>query len=216
VRIAFGIGLLGLALVSGGCSASGPSGAASTPASSPGATSSQAPGSNPTAGPSTPAGSTATETTMPTPTPFTLTSTAFRAGTPIPARYTCDGADVSPDLEWTGAPAGTRALALIVQDPDAHDFLHWLAFDIEGAPDGRLGAAVAPSADVPGQGMNGFGKRGYGGPCPPSGTHRYRFTLYALDGPLGLSGTPRLAAVEAAMKGHVLGQVTLEATYRRG
>jgi Raf kinase inhibitor-like YbhB/YbcL family protein len=152
---------------------------------------------------------------MPGPLPFTLSSTDFHEGSAIPARFTCDGADVSPELEWTGAPTGTLALALIVRDPDAHDFLHWLAFDIEGAPDGRLAAAVAPSADSPGQGMNDFGKRGYGGPCPPSGEHRYRFTLYALDHPLGIGGSPSLGDVEAAMKGHVLGQVTLEATYRR-
>jgi Raf kinase inhibitor-like YbhB/YbcL family protein len=215
VRIALGIGLLGLAMASGGCSASGPSATTSAPPSAPSVTASETPKTTTTARPTATAGPTATETTMPTPLPFTLTSTAFREGSAIPARFTCDGADVSPDLEWTGAPADTRALALIVQDPDARDFLHWLAFDIEGAPDGRLQAAVAPSADVPGQGLNDFGKRGYGGPCPPSGEHRYRFTLYALDSQLGLGGSPRLEAVEAAMKGHVLGQVTLEATYRR-
>jgi Raf kinase inhibitor-like YbhB/YbcL family protein len=152
---------------------------------------------------------------MPEPLPFTLSSTDFQEGSAIPAKFTCDGANVSPALEWTGAPTGTRALGIIVRDPDARDFVHWLAFDIDGAPDGRLAAGVAPSADSPSQGMNDFGKRGYGGPCPPSGQHRYRFMLYALDHPLGIGGTPTLGAVETAMKGHILGQVTLEAMYRR-
>ncbi len=148
-------------------------------------------------------------------TPFTLTSPAFREGAAIPSRSTCDGADTSPDLDWTGAPQGTQALALIVRDPDARDFVHWLAYDIPGAPDGRLPGGVAASAAVPRQGLNDFGKRGYGGPCPPSGQHRYRFTLYALDRLLGIGGTPRINVVEVAMKGHVLAQVTLTGTYRR-
>ena len=117
---------------------------------------------------------------------------------------------------WTG-PAhrtGTQALALVVLDPDARDFVHWVVFDLTGAPDGHLAAGLA-SASAPGQGRNDFGKRGYGGPCPPSGRHHYTFTLYALDQPLGIGGTPSLATVQAAMKGHVLAQVTLTGTYRR-
>jgi Raf kinase inhibitor-like YbhB/YbcL family protein len=152
---------------------------------------------------------------MATPTPFALTSPAFHEGAAIPSRSTCDGADVSPELRWAGAPAGTQSLALIVTDPDAHDFLHWLAFDITGVPDGNLPEGVPASASTPAQGLNGFGKRGYGGPCPPSGEHRYRFTLSALDRTLGLGGTPHLGEVEAAMKGHVLAEVTLTGTYRR-
>jgi Raf kinase inhibitor-like YbhB/YbcL family protein len=110
---------------------------------------------------------------------------------------------------------GTQALALVVIDPDARDFVHWVAYDLTGAPDGHLAAGVAPSATSPGQGRNDFGKRGYGGPCPPSGEHHYRFTLSALDGPLGIGGTPTLAAVQAAMQGHVLAEATLTGTYRR-
>ena len=147
--------------------------------------------------------------------PFALTSGAFREGGAIPSRYTCDGEDRSPDLAWTGAPAGTQSFALVLRDPDAHDFVHWIAYDMTGAPDGGLPAGVAASADLPRQGMNDFGKRGYGGPCPPSGEHRYRFVLYALDRALGIGGTPRLAEIESAMKGHVLAQATLTGTYRR-
>lgn len=152
---------------------------------------------------------------MTSPGPFTLTSPDFKEGAAIPAGTTCDGANASPALDWTGAPAATQALALVVRDPDARDFVHWVAFDMTGAPDGHLPAGVAASADTPRQGRNDFGKRGYGGPCPPSGEHHYRFTLYALDRALGLGGTPDLAAVEAAMRGHQLAETTLTGTYRR-
>jgi Raf kinase inhibitor-like YbhB/YbcL family protein len=146
-------------------------------------------------------------------TPFVMTSTAFSEGAAIPQRYTCDGADESPDLEWTGAPAGTETLALVVTDPDARDFVHWLAYDLPGVPDGSLAAGA--SASLPHQGRNDFGKSGYGGPCPPSGEHHYRFDLYALDRALGIGGTPRLGEVQAAMQGHVLAQTRLTGTYRR-
>jgi Raf kinase inhibitor-like YbhB/YbcL family protein len=149
--------------------------------------------------------------------PFELTSTAFASGGSIPRTYTCDGRDISPDLAWSGAPAGTAALALLVTDPDANGFVHWVAFDIPGAADGSLPAAIPASAASPRQGTNDFGKRGWGGPCPPSGEHRYRFTVYALGAPLGLSGAPTGRQLEAAIaKAHVLGQVTLEGRYRRG
>jgi hypothetical protein len=150
-----------------------------------------------------------------TPEPFTLTSTAFGQGEAIPRRFTCDGADVSPELAWSGAPDGTQSLVLMVTDPDARDFVHWLAYDITGAPAGGLPMAVPASADAPGQGRNDFGKRGYGGPCPPSGTHRYRFSLSALDKVLKIPGTPRVGDLRAAMAGHVLAEVTLTGTYRR-
>lgn len=152
---------------------------------------------------------------MTSPNPFALSSPAFDEGTPIPRAATCDGADTSPALEWTGAPTGTQSLALVVVDPDAHDFVHWVAFDMAGAPDGNLAAGVTAGAASPAQGRNDFGKRGYGGPCPPSGQHLYRFTLYALDRALGIGGTPSLAEVRAAMKGHVLAEATLTGTYRR-
>jgi Raf kinase inhibitor-like YbhB/YbcL family protein len=153
-------------------------------------------------------------TSMPT-TTFSLVSTAFDDGGPIPARLTCDGENVSPDLTWSGAPDGTRALVLTMTDPDAGGFVHWLAFDLTGTPTGGLPVAVSSSPDGPPQGTNSFGKPGYGGPCPPSGTHHYVFVLHALDRALELEGAPRIADLEAAMQGHVLGQATLTGTYQR-
>lgn len=150
------------------------------------------------------------------PEPFTLTSTAFEDGGAIPRRFSCDGENVSPDLAWAGAPEGTRALALTVTDPDARDFVHWLVYDMTGTPSGGLPLGVSSSPDAPPQGTNSFGKRGYGGPCPPSGTHHYRFTLLALDTVLELTGAPRIDALRAAMSGHVLAEATLTGTYRRG
>lgn len=152
---------------------------------------------------------------MTSPAPFVLTSPAFVDGADIPPRFSCDGADESPPLEWHGAPADTRSLVLVVRDPDARGFVHWLAYDIPGSPDGALPAAVPPSAASPEQGRNDFGNRGYGGPCPPSGTHHYVFTLSALDRTLELGGSKRLDAVESAMRGHVLASTTLTGMYRR-
>lgn len=149
------------------------------------------------------------------PEPFRLTSTAFEDGGAIPRRFSCDGDNVSPDLAWDGAPDGTRAMVLTVIDPDARDFVHWLVYDMTGTPSGGLPLGVSASPDAPPQGTNSFGKRGYGGPCPPSGTHRYRFTLSALDAVLELTGTPRIDALEAAMTGHVLAEATLTGTYHR-
>jgi Raf kinase inhibitor-like YbhB/YbcL family protein len=146
---------------------------------------------------------------------FTLTSTAFAEGGSIPGRFSCDGEDVSPDLTWVDAPEGTESLTLILTDPDARDFVHWIAFDLTGTPSGGLPAAVSASPDAPPQGTNSFGRPGYGGPCPPSGTHRYVFDLYALDAQLGLGGAPRIGEVESAMDGHVLAQATLSGTYHR-
>lgn len=146
---------------------------------------------------------------------FSLSSTAFAEGGAIPRRHTCDGEDASPDLTWKGAPDGTQALALTVSDPDARGFVHWIAYDLTGTPSGGLPAAVSSSPDAPPQGTNSFGRTGYGGPCPPSGTHRYVFTLHALDGALELTGAPRLEALEAAMDGHVLARATLTGTYHR-
>lgn len=169
---------------------------------------------------SMPAG-TATDSATPTPTPretampLTVTSAAFREGGSIPSRYTCDGRDASPPLAWSGAPDGTSSLALIVDDPDARGFVHWVAFGIDGAASGTLPEGISSAAGAPAQGRNDFGRAGYGGPCPPSGRHRYDFTLYALDAPLRLSGTPTAAEVRAAMAGHVLGQATLRGTYTR-
>jgi Raf kinase inhibitor-like YbhB/YbcL family protein len=121
---------------------------------------------------------------------------------------------VSPPLAWHGVPAGTTALVLFVDDPDGRDWVHWSVLDL--APDdGRLAEGIRPSADPPQQGRNDFGRVGYGGPCPPSGTHHYHFTLYALASPLGLSGQPDGAAVRRALKAAtVTGRATLIGTYR--
>lgn len=146
---------------------------------------------------------------------FQLSSTAFEDGGSIPKRFTCDGEDVSPDLMWSGAPAETQAFALVVTDPDARDFVHWLAFDMGGSPSGGLPAGSSSSPDAPPQGMNSFGHPGYGGPCPPSGVHHYKFALHALDEALGLSGTPKLEELEEAMAGHRLATAELTGTYQR-
>jgi Raf kinase inhibitor-like YbhB/YbcL family protein len=159
---------------------------------------------------------TAEVTPMPTPPPFTLTATAFAAGGSIPREYSCDGADVSPALAWTGVPTGAKALVLVVDDPDAGNFLHWSVLDLPGA-DGGLPRGVSPAADPPQQGRNAFGRTGWGGPCPPSGTHHYRFTLTAIAAPLGLAGHPDGSTVRAALaRATALGGATLIGTYRRG
>lgn len=148
---------------------------------------------------------------------FTLTSHAFSGGGAIPSKYTCDGQDVSPDLSWSGAATGAApsaaSFALIVDDPDARGFIHWVAFDIPGEQ-----ASLAESASGGGrfrEGRNDFGRTGWGGPCPPSGTHRYGFELFALDQRLGLEGSPSAADVRRAMTGHVIGSARLMATYTR-
>jgi Raf kinase inhibitor-like YbhB/YbcL family protein len=148
--------------------------------------------------------------------PWAITSTAFEEGAAIPRRYTCDGEDISPEVAWSAAPGGTRSLALIVRDPDAGGFVHWLAYDIPGSSNGTLPTGISGGPSAPAQGRNGFGRIGWGGPCPPSGTHRYVFTLFALDRELGLSDGIGLSALEAAMRGHVLAQATLTGTYKRG
>jgi Raf kinase inhibitor-like YbhB/YbcL family protein len=143
-----------------------------------------------------------------------LTSKAFQDGQAIPKKYTCDGQDVSPELAWSGAPAGTKSLALIVDDPDAPAkvWVHWVVYDLqadarglpEGVPqDGELRDGVR-------QGKNDFGKIGYGGPCPPRGpAHRYFFKLYALREKTGLKAGASKDDLERAMKGRVLEQSTL-------
>ncbi len=148
---------------------------------------------------------------------FVLTSTAFHAGGSIPKRFTCDGEDISPELAWEGAPSGTTALVLLVDDPDAHGWVHWIVLDMTGTASGALPHGVGTSPDAPAQGRNDFGRIGWGGPCPPSGTHRYTFTLYALGAPLALPGTPDGKAVRAALaKAKVLDKAVLEGRYHRG
>jgi Raf kinase inhibitor-like YbhB/YbcL family protein len=150
--------------------------------------------------------------------PFQLTSTAFTEGGKIPREVTCDGPGTSPQLAWTGVPSGTAALVLLVDDPDAHDFVHWIVLDLPGS-NGELAAGLQPGAASPQQGSNDFGKTGWGGPCPPSGTHHYRFTLTALSAPLGLEGHPGGDAVRKALRDHesaVLDTAVLTGTYQRG
>lgn len=146
---------------------------------------------------------------------FRLTSTAFADGEAIPARFTCDGEDESPDLAWSGAPGDAVTFALIVDDPDADGFVHWVLFDLTASETGGLAAAVSASPDAPPQGTNDFGRIGWGGPCPPSGRHTYRFRLVALDDVLGLPGAPRAAEILEAAEGNVIGEATLTGTYER-
>lgn len=150
---------------------------------------------------------------------LTIESSAFSEGEKIPRKYTCDGKDVSPPLSWTGAPDGAKSFALICDDPDSSKtWSHWVIFDLPPATR-SLPEGVAPRAEVSGggaQGTNDFRKVGYGGPCPPSGTHRYFFKLYALDKQVGLSSTATKADLERAMKGHVLAEGALMGRYSRG
>jgi Raf kinase inhibitor-like YbhB/YbcL family protein len=148
-----------------------------------------------------------------------LASPAFKHDSDIPSKYTCDGDDVSPPIEWSGVPSEARTLALICDDPDApkKDFSHWVLFNIPpkiGALPERV-AAQQELADGSQQGKNDFGKVGYGGPCPPSGTHRYRFTLYAVDTKLGIAPASSRKDVEAALEGHVLETAELTGAYTR-
>jgi Raf kinase inhibitor-like YbhB/YbcL family protein len=147
---------------------------------------------------------------------FTLRSTAFSDGGAIPRRFTCDGDDVSPDLDWTGAPPDTAAFALIFDDPDASGFVHWLVYNMTGSATGGLPEAISATPDAPTQGINDFGRLGYRGPCPPNGEHHYRLTLYALDGVLPLPAAPRAGHLRAALEGHVLAEAVLTGTCRRG
>ncbi len=143
---------------------------------------------------------------------FVLTSPAIRAGEPIPREYTCDGEDRSPPLWWSGAPPGTQAFALILDDPDARAFVHWAVADLPGSQRG-LAEGASTDRGAGHEGRNDFGRIGYGGPCPPSGSHRYVFRLYALSRPLRLGGAPTAAEMRTAMRGAVLGEATLEAVY---
>jgi Raf kinase inhibitor-like YbhB/YbcL family protein len=148
--------------------------------------------------------------------PFTLTSTAFKEGGAIPRQFSCDGDNISPDLNWEGVPDDAASLALIVDDPDARGFVHWVVFDMTASQSGGLPEGVGASPDAPPQGINGRGQIGWFGPCPPSGTHHYVFTLYALDEPLNLPGAPKADEVRAAADGHTVAQTTLTGTFKRG
>lgn len=148
-----------------------------------------------------------------------LKSTSFSDGAGIPPKYTCDGAGVSPSLDWSGAPAATKSFALIVHDPDAPvDFTHWLAYnipaDVHQLPEGASNDGAMPRGAT--EGVNGFHKKGYGGPCPPGGKpHRYIFLLYALDTDLGLPAGATRQQVESAMRSHIVATGRLMGTYGR-
>ena len=149
-----------------------------------------------------------------------LTSSAFQQGSSIPVQHTCDDANVSPPLAWTGVPPAAKTLALLADDPDAPmgTWVHWVLYDLplsaNALPEdiARTQFAVAGAK----QGLNDFGHLGYGGPCPPAGKpHRYFFKLYALDCELPLGPGATKAQVEKAMSGHVLAQAELMGTYQR-
>jgi len=148
-----------------------------------------------------------------------LTSTSFQ-GSQIPARFTCSGAGISPQLAWNAPPAGTASFALLVTDPDAPrgTFVHWVLYDLPAGtralPEGL--AALGQLEDGSRQGRNDFGEIGYGGPCPPPGSpHHYHFMLYALDAKLNLAAGATRAQVEAAMQGHILAHGELVGLYKR-
>jgi Raf kinase inhibitor-like YbhB/YbcL family protein len=153
-----------------------------------------------------------------------LSSSEFDAGGSIPAIHTCDGADISPPLSWSGVPDGAKSLVLIVDDPDAPDpaapqriWTHWVLYNIppntNGMPQG-VKPQELPAGTL--EGLNDWKRTGYGGPCPPMGRHRYFHKLYALDTALPDLGKPARNALEKAMQGHVIGQTELVGLYQRG
>ena len=152
---------------------------------------------------------------------LSLVSSAFADHGEIPARYTCCGLDLSPPLAWTGVPAGTRSLALIVDDPDAPDpdaprmiWVHWILYNL---PPGCHGLQEAvrelPAGTL--EGINDWQRTGYGGPCPPIGRHRYFHKLYALDTLLPDLGTPTRQQLQQAMRGHILAEAELVGTFKK-
>jgi len=154
---------------------------------------------------------------------MTITSPVFRHEGAIPARYTCEGDDVSPPLMLGGVPPAAKSLALIVDDPDAPDpaapkrvWVHWVIYNLppttKELPEGVRADALPAGARV---GKNDWGNAGYGGPCPPIGRHRYFHKLYALDTVLADLNQPNKAAVEKAMQGHIIGEATLMGTYQK-
>jgi hypothetical protein len=153
---------------------------------------------------------------------WSLRSRAFAENAAIPAKHTCDGADLSPELTWTAPPKGTVEMALICTDPDAPGghFVHWVIYQIPpdrvSLPEGVPTSDALPNLGGAKQGRNGFGRTGYGGPCPPRGRdHHYHFTLYALDAATKLRAGATEAQVMSAMEGHILSRAELLGTYSR-
>lgn len=148
-----------------------------------------------------------------------ITSSAFSEGGGIPSKYTCDGQDISPPLEWKDAPGDTKSFALISDDPDAPGgtWVHWVAFNIPPTA-AKLEESIKQDREFANgmkQGSNDWPKIGYGGPCPPSGTHRYYFKLYALDAMLDIKPGATKEQLLKAMKGHVLAEARLMGKYKR-
>jgi Raf kinase inhibitor-like YbhB/YbcL family protein len=146
-------------------------------------------------------------------------NTAFAHGGLIPVRFTCEGDDISPPLHWSNPPSGTRSYALIVDDPDAPvgEWTHWVLYNIPG-DSSALPESVPPDAELPDgsrHGQNSWGNLGYGGPCPPSGTYRYFFKLYALDNMLDMPTGSTKIELKKAMSGHILGRSFLMGLYSK-
>lgn len=143
-----------------------------------------------------------------------ISSPVFESNGVIPKKYTCDGADVNPPLTFENIPSAAKSLALIVDDPDAPvgTWVHWVLWNIAPGTAEIKEQSIPPGAL---QGMNDFRKHDYGGPCPPSGTHRYFFKLYALDATLPLAAGAKKADIEKAMKGHIVAQAEVVGLYRR-
>ncbi len=151
---------------------------------------------------------------------FELKSAVFAAGAAIPRKYTCDGQDISPPLQWSDSPASTKSFALICDDPDAPSgtWVHWVIYDLPAGAR-SLPESISHDATLPDQsrqGKNSWGRLGYGGPCPPRGTHRYFFKLYALDKALNLTVGASKEQLLKAMHGHIVAQAELMGTYSRG
>ena len=155
---------------------------------------------------------------------FIVSSDSFKHEGEIPSKYTCEGDDVSPALSWSGAPDGTKRLALIIDDPDAPDpqapktvWAHWVLYNL---PAGAAGLAEGLSPDAlpegTAEGKNDWGETGYRGPCPPIGRHRYFHKVYALDTELPDVGHPTKKELEKAMEGHILARAEIIGTYEKG
>jgi Raf kinase inhibitor-like YbhB/YbcL family protein len=154
---------------------------------------------------------------------LSMTSGVFTDGGEIPAKFTCEGQDIAPALQWEGVPENAKSLVLIVDDPDAPDpaaprmtWVHWVLYNIPPQTDGLPEGATA--ADLPAgtmEGLNDWKRTGYGGPCPPIGRHRYFHKLYALDAVLPDLKKPTKSAVESAMKGHIIEKAELVGTYQK-
>jgi Raf kinase inhibitor-like YbhB/YbcL family protein len=146
------------------------------------------------------------------PAALTVTSPAFEDGAAIPREFTCKGANTSPPLAWSGVPSGARSVALVVEDPDAPSgsFIHWVVYNIDPAQS-AIAAGEVPQGAV--QAMNGGGEVGYTGPCPPSGTHHYRFTVYVLRSPLTVPAGGDPGRVLVAIRGKTTARGTLTGTF---